>query len=142
VTTQQILVSASLALLCCCGGQATGPSGPPNLTGVWQGTATEVVGDRRTFGIALNLVQAPGSPSIEGTVVQTIGGSRFEETITAGAQTALAFRLETVYTNPLGQSIRYTHNGTVDARGTEINGGTLLGDLTSPSITFSARRAQ
>jgi hypothetical protein len=140
--TRRILAAFALAILGSCGGEATGPTGPPNLTGAWQGIATEVAGDRRTFGITLNLVQAPGSPSIEGTVVQTIGGARFEETITAGAQTALAFRLQTVYTNPLGQSIRYTHNGTVDARGTEINGGTLLGDLPSPSIIFSARRAQ
>jgi hypothetical protein len=138
--TQRILVALSLSLLGACGGTPTGPAGPPNLSGVWQGTATDVVGDRRTFGVTLNLSQAPGSTRIEGTVVQSIAGARFEETITTGTQAGLSFTLQTVHTNDFGQSFRYTHNGTVDARGTEMNGGTLLGTLSSPSSTFTARR--
>lgn len=101
-----------------------------------------VSGDRRSIGMTFNLTQAPGSSSIEGTVVQTIDGVRFVETITAGTQSGLSLTLQTAHSNPLGQSIGYTHNGTVDARGTEINGGTLLAPSTSPSATFTVRRSR
>ena len=132
-------LALSFALLCSCGGTQTGPAGPPNLTGAWQGTAT-VTADRRTFELTLNLAQAPGATSIEGTVVQTIAGARFVETITSGTQTGLAFTFQTVFLDPAGQPIRYTYNGTVDSRGTEMNGGTLLGTVTSPINTWSVRR--
>lgn len=98
------------------------PQPPPNLTGTWKGTLTEVIGDRRTFDLTATLMQGPGSTTVSGTLVTTYRDAQFLETITAGSHDQLSVELETVIYDAYLKPFYYRYHGLVDATGASMHG--------------------
>jgi len=141
----RLLLCAASVLAAACGsdtpGAATAPPPTyPNVSGTWQGTVVEAVGQRRTFTATLTLTQQAGSTNITGTVETRYDNSRFTETITTGTQSGLNITLQTELRDSQGNAVHYSYQGRMDSNGAEIDGTVAIPPGVGSIATWRVRR--